>query len=177
MGTCRIQNIKPPCGYRVEGIARIWLLDFDDFGGYRFEGNDLYGNCFVTDILRYADFIEIDAPDMVAKYTSSGAYVHTIETFVGALSASTISNLHLATKRRQIVLFEANTGQFYTFGYEAGAKVTYANQTAEGFGSMVTITANSIYPLFEASKDVLTNNGEVAGEFNPDFNNAYCEPE
>lgn len=174
MGSCRIQNIKPPCGYNVEGIARIWLLDFDDFGSFRFEGNGLYDNCYVTSILRQADFTEIDAPDTVAEYTSSGTYVHTIKTFIGTLSASTLANLHLATKRRQIVLFKANSGQFYTFGYDAGATVAYTNQTAEGFGSTVTITANSIYPLFEASETVLTENIQPGGAWSVDFDNSYC---
>ena len=175
MAKCRIKNIKPPCGYTVEGLAKIWLLDFEDFRGFRFDGNDLYSNCLVTDILRVGDFIELAAPDLVAKYSSSGSYVHNLESFVGTLDASTISNLHLATKGRYVVLFRGNNGNYYTFGYEAGAAVTYLNQTAEGFGSLVTVNAPSRFPLFEVTPDAV-NRFVTAYTFNPDFdNNAYCE--
>lgn len=174
MAKCRINKIKPPCGYSVEGIARIWLLDFEDFGGYRFENNDLYSANMVTAILRSSEFTEIDAPDMVAKYSSTGAYVHSLETFVGALSAETLRNLHLGTKRRQIVLFLTNSGRYFTFGYEAGARLTYVNQTAEGLGSVVTLTASSIYPLFEASAE-LFNLVTPGDEWDVDFINlTYC---
>lgn len=147
--SCRIQSIKPPCAYNIEGIERIWLLDFDDFQGYRFLDNGLYDSCYVEEILQTSAFTEIDAPDLVAKYTSQGEYVHRLESFIGALSSSILSNLNLARKRPQIVLFKTNSQQYFTFGYEAGATVTHTNQTNEGFGSAVVITARSIYPLFE----------------------------
>ncbi|MCC8089104.1 MAG: hypothetical protein LIO79_07565 [Rikenellaceae bacterium] len=177
MGNCRIQNIKPPCGYRVEGIDLIRLLDFDDFDGFKFDGDDLYNNCLVMAVLRSGDFVEVDSPD-TAKYTSSlqnGIYTHTLETFIGDLSAELEATLHLATKRRYIVLFHAKNGRYFAFAYEAGATVTYANQTAEGIGSLVTITATSIYPLFEATEEAVTQN-IVNVEFIPDFDyGAYCE--
>lgn len=177
MGNCRIQNIKPPCGYRVEGIEAIRLLDFDDFDGFKFDGDDLYANCLVTAILRSGDFVSIDTPD-TAKYSSSlqnGIYTHTLETFIGDLSAEMEANLHLATKRRYIVLIKAKTGRYLAFGYEAGAGVSYANQTAEGLGSLVTITGASIYPIFEVSEEAFTSPA-YSSEFIPDFSNgAYCE--
>lgn len=171
----RVANLKPPCGYTVEGLASIWLLDFEDFRGYRFDGDDLYSNCLVTDILRAANFIEVSAPDLVAKYSTSGSYIHSLETFVGTLDALTISNLHLATKRRYVVVFGGNNGKYYTFGYEAGAVVTYQNQTAEGFGALININAPSRYPLFEVTPDALER-FITGGVFVPDFtNDAYCE--
>lgn len=167
----------PPCGYRVEGIDAIRLLDFDDFNGFKFEGDDLYSNCLVTAILRSGDFVEVDTPD-TAKYTSSlqnGMYTHVLETFIGDLSADLEATLHLATKRRYIVLFRAKNGRYFAFAYEAGANVSYANQTAEGIGSLVTVTASSIYPLFEVSEAAFTAK-PFSSEFLPDFENgAYCE--
>lgn len=169
----------PPCGYRVEGINAIRLLDFDDFDGFKFEGDDLYSNCLVTAVLRSGDIVEVDTPD-TAKYSSSlqnGTYTHTIETFIGDLSAELEAALHLATKRRYVVFFRAKNGHYYAFAYEAGATVSYANQTAEGVGSLVTITAASIYPLFEMVESALVNNN-FSIEFLPDFNSgAYCETE
>lgn len=177
MGNCRIQNIKPPCGYRIEGIEAIRLLDFDDFDGFKFDGDDLYNNCLVTAILRSGDFVELDTPE-TAKYTSSlqnSIYTHTLETFIGDLSAELEAMLHLATKRRYIVLFRTKSGRYHAFAYEAGASVSYANQTAEGVGSLVTVTASSIYPLFEVSVEAFTAE-TYSSEFIPDFNSgAYCE--
>lgn len=175
MAKCRITNLKPPCDYSVEGIAKVWLLDFDDFKGFRFDGNALYSNCLVTDILRVGEYVELNAPDMVAKYSSTGSYAHALESFIGTLDASTISNLHLGTKRRYVVVFLGNNGKYYTFGYEAGATLTYQNQTAEGFGSLVNLSAASRYPLFEVTPDAL-NRFITGSTFSPDFNNgAYCE--
>lgn len=170
MGKCRIQNIIPPCDYRLEGIDLIRLLDFDDFFGFKFDGDDLYSNCMVTAVLRSGDFVPVDTPD-TAKYSSTlqnGIYTHTLETFIGDLSAELEATLHLAIKRRYIVLFRAKSGRFFAFGYDAGATVSYANQTAEGAGSLLTITATSAYPLFEATKEAATR---------PAYNVAYAPVE
>lgn len=143
----------PDCGYNMNGIEAIRLLDFDDFGGFKFDGDGLYDSCYVSEILQHGDssYVDIATPDS-AKYTSTlnnGTYAHTIETFIGDLSASLASSLHLAIKKRYIVLFRTKARRYFVFGYEAGATVTYVNQTADGLGSLVTISANSIYPLFE----------------------------
>lgn len=175
--SCRIKNIVPPCGYRVEGIASILALDFDDFKGFRFDGDDLYENCLVSAVFRSGEFIEIDAPD-TAKYNSTlqnGAYTHTLETFIGSLAADLSATLHLATKRRYLIFFKTKAGRYFSFGYEAGATFSYANQTAEGIGALVTITASSVYPIFEVSENAFTSETPNS-EFIPDFNNgAYCE--
>lgn len=171
MANCRITNIKPPCGYVVEGIAQIWMLDFDDFGGYRFRDNENYQNCYVTDVLRTGTLIELSAPDMIAKYSSEGSYQHTVETFVNDLSAEVIANLHLATKRRYVVVFRLNSGRFFTFGYEAGAAVSYQGQTAEGQGAVVVLRAASIYPLFELENFITsTRPSDFDGDFTNEFN-------
>ena len=153
MGNCRINSLVPNCGYNIGGIEAIRLLDFDDFGGFKFDGDGLYDNCYVSEVLQRGDsaYVDIAAPDS-AKYSSTfnnGTYSHTVETFIGDLSASLASSLHMATKRRYIVLFKTKSGRYFVYGYEAGATVNYTNQTAEGLGSLVTISATSIYPLFE----------------------------
>lgn len=172
---CRVQKIVPNCDYSVEGIAQIWLLDFEDFEGFRFLNKGNYDSCYVTDILRSSEFIEVDAPDMIGKYNSTGNYTHTIETFIGDITADTISNLHLATKRKQIPLFKSNSGKVYTFGYEAGATINYNNQTGDGFGSVLTISSNSIYPLFECNPLIISSLPKPRNKWNVDFNNnTYC---
>lgn len=157
MGNCRIHNMTPPCAYQVEGIDAIGLLDFEDFQAFKFDGDDLYGNCYVVAISRTGHIVDVATPD-TAKYTSSlqnGLYSHTLETFIGNLSAEMMSVLHLATKRRYVVLFRTRGRRYHVFAYEAGATVTYANQTSGGTGSLVTISASSIYPLFEVDPRVM----------------------
>lgn len=173
---CRIKNIKPPCGYSVDGIASVKLLDFDDFDGLRFENDGLYDNNLVTAVFHDSQFTELDAPDS-AKYNSTlqnGIYTHTLETFIGQLSAETLANLHLSTKRRYFVLFQTRSGRYFCFGYAAGAQVSYTNQTTEGTGSIVTVTAQSIYPLFEVAADAL-NPIPYEIIFVPDFEHFKCE--
>lgn len=175
MGTsCRITKLKPPCQYTVEGITRVLLLDYADFLGFRFRNKDLYNDGFVTAILRSGNYIELNAPDMVAKYNSTAKYVHVLESFTGTLEAEVIQSLHLGTKRRYVVVFVGNNGKWFTFGYEAGASLSYTNQTAEGFGSMVTLTAPSEFPLFETTAEAVNSN-EIIFTFRPDFEgSAYC---
>lgn len=176
MATCRLQNLKPPCGYNLEGIETIQVLDYDDFGGFKFDGDDLYNNCTVTGFYKVGTFNELEAPEG-SKYSSSitnKIYTHILETFIPDLSGVFASSLHLGTKRRYVPLFQLKNGKYYTFGYEAGATITYTNQTADSIGSLVTITASSIYPLFEVQPDALTNDYSI--DFIPDFSlGAYCE--
>jgi len=143
--------MKPPCDYIIDGIASIWALDYGYFKLFRFEGDGLYDNCIITAIKRTDDFIEIASPE-TANYTSTlqnGIYNHTLETFIADLSGESISNLHLATKKRFIPIYKTHSGRYFCFGYEAGASFIYAAQTSEGLGSMVTMSASSVYPLFE----------------------------
>lgn len=164
MAKCRIQNLKPPCGYQTEGITDIRLLDFDDFRGFVFREGSLYNNCYVETVLLDGNFVSLNTPE-TAKYSSAGNYVHTLETFIGDLSAELLEQLHLATKRRYIVTFRGGNGRYFVFGYEAGAKVSYVNQTAEGLGAVVTITANSSYPLFEWSGTEATYEGAYSDAY------------
>jgi len=172
----RIQHLKPPCGYNLAGLEKILLLDFEDFAGFKFAGDDLYNNCLVEAILRKAEFVEVQTPDG-AKYTStlSGKiYAHVLETFVSELSAELSANLHLGARRRQVPVFQLKSGKYFTFGYEAGAVLTYANQTAESSGAVVSLTAASIYPLFEVTPEALFASYSEA--YTLDFiNGAYCE--
>jgi hypothetical protein len=154
----------PLCGYQSVGIEAIRLLDFEDFEGFEFEGDDLYNGCFVTAIRRNGGFIDVDTPDSAKYYSSmqNGVYTHVLETFIGGISSMLESNLHLATKRRYITSFRTREGRYFGFGYESGAVVTYANQTAEGVGALVTITARSRYPLFEFPEEAFYRPVETA---------------
>lgn len=153
----KILNLVPRCGYNPDGIKNIWLLDFEDFQGYVYPGLENYDKSHVSGIYAVGPLVPIAAPNMVAKYSSTGSYVHTLETFIPALTHSLAEQLNIAIRRRYVVIYKTNKGQFYTFGDEAGAAVSYANQTAEGVGSLVTITAQSIHPLYELDSTAMDN--------------------
>lgn len=158
--SCRIKNIIPPCAYNVDGIISIKALDLDDLKGLRFTEDGLYNSCLVTDILRSDDFIDIYTSDL-AKYSSTlenGVYTHLIETFINQLSSEIISTLHLATKRRYLMLFKTKAERYFCFGYETGATISYSNQTTDGSGSLVNISASSTHPLFEVCEKTLSEN-------------------
>lgn len=171
----RITSIIPPCGYVVDGVDSILLLDWEDFRGFAFLNGDLYTSCMVTGIMRVSAFTQLASVNAKYSSTQSGNInTHTIETFVSILSADSISNLNLAKRRRYVPVFSLNNGKYYTYGYEAGAAVTYNNQTAEAIGSLITVTASSVYPLFEVDPAALTTYYGV--EFMPDFiNGVFCE--
>lgn len=172
----RITTLKPPCGYNPGGITAVQVLDFDDFVAFGFLNSALYDSCSVIAVQRVGDFADVQ-PD-VAKYTGpiTGKIItHTLETFVESLEASYIAALHLASRRRYVVIFSGMNDRSYAFGYEAGATVTYNAQTDGGLGYMVTFTAQSVYPLFEVTPDALINNLPTT-KWLPDFvTGAYCE--
>lgn len=154
MANCRIQNLTPTCGYNGDGVVSVLLLDFEDFIGFTFEGNASYASCFVEKILHNGTFVITDLPDFPAQYTGSfaaGLYSHSIEAFIAELSAPILADLHLATKRPQLVVFKTRTGRYFTFGHDIGAKATYTAQTTDNTGAVLTLAASSEYPLFEVS--------------------------
>lgn len=153
----KITTLKPACDYTLEGIRAVSLLDWEDFVGFEFSGDDLYSNCQVVAINQGADFVDVQSD--FSKYTSqvsTRVYTHTVECFVAALNASMLSNLALGIMRRYVVLFETNAGKRFVFGYEAGASFNYAGQTEGAIGATVTLTCLSRYPLFEVNAAVVS---------------------
>lgn len=149
---CRTINLKPPCGYITEGIVAVYLLDFEDFNGYKFLNDGLYTTGLVEQFLHTGVLVPLDAEGTAAKYTSTlsnGVYTHVLETFVPVLDADTLRQLDLSKTRRYVVFFQTKAGKWFTFGYENGASLSYTGQTADNAGEVVTLTTPSIYPLFE----------------------------
>lgn len=166
---CRLSNIVPICEYNVEGIAEIKLLDFVDFRAFGFLGENLYDSNLVTSIHASGPFVSIPAGEGT-KYSGdsrNGLYTHSLDSFIQGLAGSTLSTLSLAVKRRQIVFFKTAAGRWYTFGYEAGAGVNYTNQTAELVGSLVSVNAASVYPLFEVTAAAMIAGPQTGGDYRP----------
>lgn len=172
----RITSLMPACGYNPGGITSVRVLDWDDFTAFGFAGGALYDSCLVTAIERSGEFADVQAK--VAKYTGpiNGKIVtHSLETFIESMDADIIAAVHLASRRRYVVIFDGMNGKPYAFGYEAGAVPVYTGQTDGAQGFIVTFTAQSIYPLFELTPEALTAN-EPTVNWLPDFiNGAYCE--
>lgn len=162
----RIKSILPVCDYNVEGVNEVRLIDFADFQGFGFLDDNLYDVCIVYRINASGTLKTLPAGEGT-KYTGdskSGLFTHSLETWAPGLTGANLSTLTLATKRRQVVLFKTVAGRWYTFGYEAGAAVNYTNQTADQVGSLITINAGSVYPLFEVLPEalVLVTGGDYA---------------
>lgn len=175
MAKCRISNLTPPCGYNVQGVVAAAVLDFEDFGGFQFVGDGLEDTAQVDKIFG-GDPIALPVSNGT-KYTSARSnkiYTHTLETFIPKLSAQLNASLDLATRRKFVVMFTTGDGGRFVFGYENGASLTYTSQTADASGSMVSLSAASIYPLFELSDNALV--GVPLVTFDIDFNYAaFCE--
>lgn len=176
MAGCRITSIKPDCGYKLFGVEEIKILDYEDFSGVDFYGDNLYDRQLIDKIYKNADFTDVAKSDN-SRYnstTQNGIYSHTLQTFVDDLSASILSNIHLASKRRYVVLFKANNQKYYLFGYDSGATFSHTEQTDDSIGSSVTLTAQSEYLLFEVIPGAWENDS-LPFVFIPDFiNGAFC---
>lgn len=152
-----VKDIKPPTAYRPDGVVELYVLEYVGFEGFKFVNDGLCDTCLVTGVQYTGDLIRIDTPDG-AKYSSSlqsSIYTHKVEAFIGDISADMSSVLHTLTKRRVLPVFKTTTGRYLCFGYDAGASVSYGNQTNDGLGSTIVITAKSIHPVFEVEGQVL----------------------
>ncbi len=175
--SCRVTSFAKKCGYLPEGIDRIYLLDFDDFNGYKFTGDSLSDISDVENIFRSGDFAILDANGS-GKYTqgkSGKIYTHTIESFLEDFDADTVRNLNLGVNRRFLVAFRANSGRYFVFGQPGGAALTYELQTDGGSGAAITIRCSSLAPLFETSLDAI-NGTSPRSQYVPSFTTgAACE--
>lgn len=174
----KIASIKPLCGYSVEGIRAVYLFDYDEFDGFEFDGTP--EDCIVTAILSRGTAVELSAHDTTTEYKSSsasGINTHMLDTFVPELSGAMQSRIHIASKRRYVVLFRSVAGAWLTYGKDAGATLSYANQTTGAAGTMITISGQSEYPLFEVL-DSAVPTVKPRSMWAVDFNNlTFCDDE
>lgn len=159
--SCRlVQNIKHTCGYNSGGIAEIYLLDIKDFAAYYFKDDALYDSCFVDRILK-----DIDTPyTMLSEVgesnfteTNDGAlYRQQLTTFVDTLKSDKTNNLLKALGNKYLVAFRNMQGNVYTFGSDGGATLAFSQvsgQLGETARYSITLSKDSIYPLFEVNAE------------------------
>jgi hypothetical protein len=174
-----ISDIKPAPGYRVGGISHIWLLDIADFVSYKFEENNPDLRRMITAIVASSPFIEL-ATMSGSSFTEDCAdnvFRQKLSASVEPLSVEISSKLLVASRNKYLILFCSRQGQFFTFGSDGGASLSFTQQTgseneASG-GYTVTIIKNSIYPLFEAADVRKTLPAYI---YRPIFsNNTFCQ--
>jgi len=160
MGCKLIQNIKHTCEYNAGGITGIYLLDINDFVAYQFEDDGLYHNCLVDNIKKVADveymLIDTVTESNFTETQDNGIFRQTLSTFVGTPDHVKTSNLLLAAGNKYLVVFSTSQGRFYSFGSDGGASVAFTQQSGqlnEASGYSITITKNSIYPLFDVNAE------------------------
>jgi hypothetical protein len=175
--TCKlIRNIKHSCEYSPGGIRDIYLLDIGDFIGYQFRDDMLYDTCFVEKIkVASPEYLELSSvgESNFVETQESGTYKQTLTTFVRVLEADKTANLALTASNKYLIIFRTSGGKTFCFGSDNGAAVSFTQQTGqsgETDGYSITITKNSIYPLFEID---LENSQYITGIFNYTYNDTY----
>jgi len=153
--TCRLlKNISHTCDYNPGGIVGVYLLDIRDFVSYRFADDGLFDKCMVQSIKTDIPFREIGAVNesTFTETYDNGIYKQQLSTFVRTLSGEKLSDLLLATTNRYIAAFRNSQGKIYCFGSDGGASLSFTQitgQMGETAGYQISITKDSIYPLFE----------------------------
>lgn len=159
MGCKLIQNINHSCEYNPGGITDIYLLDISDFVSYRFKDDRLYDGCFVDKINKAnVDYIKLDtvSESSFTETEDNGIYKQVLTTFIGTLDYLKTSDLLLARENRYLLIFGNSQGKLYSFGSDGGTSISFGQQSgqlSEASGYSITITKNSIYPLFEVNAD------------------------
>lgn len=159
--SCRlVQNIKHTCGYNSGGIAEIYLLDITDFAAYYFKDDALYDSCFVDRILKdvdtpYTTLSEVSESNFTE--TNDGAlYRQQLTTFVNTIKSDKTNNLLKAVGNKYLVVFRNMQGNIYSFGSDGGATLAFSQvsgQLGETAGYSITLSKDSIYPLFEVNAE------------------------
>ncbi|MDU1904647.1 MAG: hypothetical protein E6772_07680 [Dysgonomonas sp.] len=187
-----IKNIKATCTYNPGGIAEIHLLDIRDFVAYRFAKDNLYEHPFVEAIYRkdLSQFISIESvqESNFTETKKDTTYEQKLSTFVHTLDAGKLESLLLASVNSYVIVFKTMQGTWFTFASDTGASVEFtqiSGQVGETNGYSLTISADSIYPLFEAADDILSLKYDIEyipvfdvceqAVFEPDFDYFKCE--
>lgn len=153
--TCRLlKNIKHTCEYNPGGITNVYLLDIRDFRSYHFTDEGLFDKCYVERIETPEPFWEIGAVNesTFTETQESSVYKQQLTTFVHTLSADKLSSLLLASANKYLVAFRTSQELMYCFGSDGGASLSYSQitgQMGEASGYQITISKNSVFPLFE----------------------------
>lgn len=158
MNSRLIQSIKHSCEYDTGGIASLYLLDIEDFISYTFRGDALFSACYAEEIKAISNYIELDtvSESNFRETYENGIYKQQLTTYIRSLEATKLSNLLKIASGRYLVTFKSVRGRAFSFGSDGGAVLNFTQQTGqtgEASGYSISLTKNSLYPLFEVSID------------------------
>lgn len=157
MSSCRLlNNIKHTCEYNTGGISDILLLDIRDYDSFRFREDNLFDTCYVEAIrvsssMKYMHLDVIDSSNFTEN-EQNGIYSQKLTTFIRGLDSVKTSDLLLAKSNKYLVIFTTTEGRSFVFGSDGGCSISSTQQTGqqgESDGYSLTITKQSVYPLFE----------------------------
>lgn len=153
-----LQNIDHGGEYNGGGITNVYLLDIRDFESYRFAEDSLYFNCFVERINTLESFYEIGTVNesTFSETQENGIYKQQLTTFVHTIEGEKSSDLLIAASNKHLVAFRNSQGHMYCFGSDGGVSLQYTQISGgmgETAGYQVTLSKNSIYPLFQIDAD------------------------
>lgn len=174
--SCRlIKKIKHSCTYNPGGITEIYLLHINDFTSYLFKqnqpgeecgegvipkANSLFDSCYIDRVFRKEDteYILLDTVDesSFSESNENGLFKQELTTFVHSLRHCKTADALTASKNRYVVFFRTRQGNVYTFGSDGGASFSFtqiSGKTGEASGYNITLSKNSIYPLFEVDAE------------------------
>lgn len=146
--------------YNLGGISHIWLLNIDDFVGYRFKDDGLYDSCYVEAIDKSNIFFELGCvPETNFKESlTNGMYKQELNTFVRTLNNNLIAWLRYAMSGKFVVVVRTMDGKYFVFGSDGGARLSYSGQTGQAGdtnGITLKLEKTSIYPLFEVNETAI----------------------
>lgn len=155
--SCRlIKNIKHTSEYNPGGITEIYLLPVEDLITLYFRNDSTFDSCDIDRVFLKKDkeYIQLDvvAGSNFTESFDNGLYKQQLTTFIHTLQHSKTADALIAGQGRYIVFFRTGQGRVYTFGSDGGATFSFtqvSGQTGEASGYNITLSKNSIYPLFE----------------------------
>lgn len=142
-------------GYSTGGISNIYIIDIKNFISYRFSDDMLYDECFVERIrISEYNYIEIESMDACQFQESldNNIYKQQLTCFIRSLDSVKTSFFIKNQKNKYLIIFKTYENKFFTFGSDFGASIIFSQTTGEVGGDCgynITITKNSIYPLFQ----------------------------
>lgn len=158
MNSRTIRDILHTGSYNNGGITEISLLDIRDFISYRFLNDGLYESCYVEKINTKGGFTQLASVDesYFTETQNNGLYRQELSTYIRTVESVKSSDLLTASQNKYVVVFRNTQGKAYCFGSDGGANLTFGQQSGkvgEITGYQVTITKDSLYPLFEIDPD------------------------
>lgn len=170
MSSRLLNNIIHTGNYNNGGITEVHILDIRDFVSYRFQDDSLFDNCYVEKITASSLFSELGSVDesYFTESQNNGIYKQELTTFVRTVEANKTAGLLTASFSNYLVAFRNTQGKMYCFGSDGGASLSYVQQSGkvgEVTGYQVTLSKESIYPLFELNPDGYNSIEVLATEY------------